>query len=78
MVASSGSLTSSFEIETRRGDDNGRGARPASTPISRSSSDGAERPVGFSGAATGPALELEVPTAELAPPPEEGGGGETT
>lgn len=76
MVASSGSLTSSFEIETRRGGD--IGARPASTPISRSSSNGAGRPVGFSGAATGPALELEVPTAEVAPPPEEGGGGETT
>lgn len=77
VVASSGSSTSSFEIETRRGGDIGRGARPASTPISRSSSDGAGRPVGFSGAATGPAPVPEVPTAELAPP-EEGGGGGTT
>jgi hypothetical protein len=79
VVASSGSLTSSFELEPLRGDDTGRAARPASTPISRSSSDGAERPVGFSGAATAPALELHVPAFEAAAPPEEeGGGGGTT
>lgn len=77
VVASSGSLTSSFELETLRRGDTRRGARPASTPISRSSSDGADRPVGFSGAATAPALELDAPAAEVAPLEEETGGGTT-